>query len=181
VLATWNGLAYAGRQELSPAFLDRFKTRVCTAPTEAEYRALGECLVHGSQPEVVVHGVRYRGGLDRALLPELATQIQDFDRFNTALARFQAGLAAMAERGELRTRGPIPVTRRAFVDVLRETRALLAAAGEPRPSRAMVIRAVWQALCFCHLDRLDPADERPKATALLTACGIGPQAWELPR
>ena len=181
VLATWNGLTYAGRQELSPAFLDRFKTRVLTAPAEAEYRALGECLVHGRQPDVVVHGVRYRGGTDQALLPELASQIDDFDRFNTALARFQAGLASMAEGGELRTRGPIAVTRRAFVDMLRETRALLAATGDPKPSRATVIRAVWQALCFCHLDRLDPSEERPKAITLLAACGIGPEAWELPR
>jgi midasin (ATPase involved in ribosome maturation) len=71
VLATWNGLGYAGRQELSPAFLDRFKTRVCSSPSEADYRALGECLVHGSQPEVVISGIRYRGGADQPLLPDL--------------------------------------------------------------------------------------------------------------
>jgi hypothetical protein len=181
VLATWNGLGYAGRQELSPAFLDRFKTRICSAPSEADYRALGECLVHGSQPEVVVNGIRYRGGADQPLLPELATQIAEFDRFNTALARFQAGIASMAERGELRTRGAIAFTRRAFVDVLRETRALLLATGERQPSRATVIRAVWQALSFCHLARLDPEEERPKAITLLTTCGIGADSWELPR
>jgi hypothetical protein len=181
VLATWNGLGYAGRQELSPAFLDRFKTRICSAPSEADYRALGECLVHGSQPEVVINGIRYRGGADQPLLPELATLIAEFDRFNTALARFQAGIALMAERGELRTRGPIAFTRRAYVDVLRETRALLFATGERQPSRATVIRVVWQALSFCHLARLDPEEERPKAITLLTACGIGVDSWELPR
>ncbi len=181
VLATWNNLAYAGRQELSPAFLDRFKIRVCTAPNEADYRALGECLVHGHQPEVVINGTRYRGGAEHAVLPELASQIGEFDRFNTALARFQSGLAAMAERGELRTRGPIAYTRRAYVDVLRQTRDLLLATGERQPHRTTAMRAVWQALSFCHLERLDPAEERPKAVTLLAACGIGPDAWELPR
>ena len=181
VLATWNGLGYAGRQELSPAFLDRFKTRICSAPTEADYRALGECLVHGRQAEVMINGIRYRGGADRPLLPELATQIAEFDRFNTALARFQSGIASMAERGELRTRGPIAFTRRSFVDVLRETHALLLASGERQPSRATVIRAVWQAISFCHLARLNPEEERPKAITLLTACGIGVDSWELPR
>ena len=181
VLATWNpSCGYAGREALSPAFLDRFKVRICPAPSEADYRVLGECLVHGSQPDVVVNGIRYRGGADEALLPELATQIDDFNRLNTALARFQAGIASMAERGELRPRGAIAVTRRAFVDVLRETRALLLAAGERKPARPAVIRAVWQALSFCHLERLDPEHERPKAIALLTACGIGAERWELP-
>jgi hypothetical protein len=179
VIATWNGLGYAGRQELSPALQDRFKIRICPAPTEADYRALGECLVRGSQPEVVINGVRYRGGADQPVLPELGLQIPEFDRFNTALARFQAGIASMAETGELRTRGPIAFSRRAFVDVLRETRELLRA--ERQPSRDTVIRAVWRAVSFCHLERLDPREERPKAVTLLTACGIGADAWELPR
>jgi AAA domain (dynein-related subfamily) len=181
VLATWNSLGYAGRQELSPAFLDRFKTRICTAPTETDYRALGECLVHGRQPEVVIDGVRYQGGEDQPQIPELASLIREFDRLNTALARFQAGIATMAERGELRTRGPIAFTRRAYVDMLRETRDLLLAGGDRQPNRQSAIRAVWRALCFCHLERLDPIEERPKAVTLLTACGIGPESWELPR
>jgi hypothetical protein len=181
VLATWNpSQGYAGREALSPAFLDRFKVRVCPAPSEADYRALGECLVHGSQPEIVINGVRYRGGADRPLLAELAVLIDEFDRFNTALSRFQAGIAAMAERGELRTRGGIAFTRRAFVDVLRETRAHLLATGERKPGRPAVIQAAWQALSFCHLERLEPEEERPKAVALLAAGGISATAWDLP-
>ena len=182
VLATWNpSLGYAGREALSPAFLDRFKTRICASPSEADYRALGECLVYGRQPEVVINGSRYRGGADQALLPELATLIGEFSRFNTALARFQAGIATMSERGELRTRGTIAFTRRSFVDVLRETRAILLAANERKPGHAVAIRAVWQAISFCHLERLDPEEERPKAIALLTACGIGANSWDLPQ
>jgi len=179
-MATWNDTGYAGRHELSPAFLDRFKIRNCTMPDETAYRALGDCLVHGRQPRVVINGVCYQGGTDAALLPELATQIPDCDRFLTALARFQAGIAAMAERGELRTRGRIAITRRAFVDVLKETRDRLRTTGVAQPRREVVISAVWRALSFCLLERLDPNGERPKAIALLTACGIGADAWELP-
>jgi len=87
----------------------------------------------------------------------------------------------MADRGELRARGRIAFTRRAFIDVLKETRDDLRAAGDRRPRREAVIAAVWQALSLCHLERLDPNDERPKAIALLAACGIGPDAWELPK
>ncbi len=181
VLATWNGTSYAGREELSPAFLDRFKTRVCAAPTEGDYRVLGECLVHGRQPQVEVNGARYQGASNRPLLPELAKLVPDFDRFLTSFARFQAGLARMADQGELRARGRIAYTRRAFVDALTVMRDRLIASGESQPDQAAVIRAAWQALSLCHLERLDPNGERDKAVALLTACGIGVNAWELPR
>jgi hypothetical protein len=181
IMATWNGTAYQGRQELSPAFNDRFKIRICAVPDENAYRALGDCLVRGSQPRVVINGASYQGGAAEPLLPELATLVPDCDRFLTALARFQAGIAAMAERGELRPRGRIAITRRAFVDILKETRDRLRSAGDPHPRREAAISAVWRALGFCLLERLDPNGERPKAIALLTACGIGADAWELPR
>jgi hypothetical protein len=180
VLATWNGTSYAGRQELSPAFLDRFKTRICEAPAETEYRALAECLVHGTQPPIEAGGLCYKGGLEKPVLPELVLLVPEIDRFLTALARFQAGIAAMAESGELRRTGRIAFTRRAFVDVLHELRAQLVASGERRPDRATAVRAAWQALSLCHLERLHQGDERDKALTLLTACGITADAWELP-
>lgn len=181
VLATWNGVSYAGRQELSPAFLDRFKTRVCSPPTEEDYRLLGECLVHGSQPQVEVAGARYQGGCEAPLLPELAGLVHNFDRFLAAFARFQSGLARMADRHELRSRGRIAFTRRAFVDALKVMRDQLISDGEARPNQKTVMQAAWQALSLCHLERLDPNAERDKAITLLGACGIGPDAWELPQ
>ena len=103
-LATFNGTGYAGRQELSPAFLDRWKIRACAAPAEADYRALAECLVHGHQPDVVVNGARYTGGAGTPAFPEL-NAVPEIDRFLVTLVRFHAGIAAMAQGGELRARG----------------------------------------------------------------------------
>jgi hypothetical protein len=179
VLATWNGGSYAGRQELSPAFLDRFKIHVCAPPTEADYLALAQCLVHGRQPEVVIDGTRYGGDTNAPALPELAALLPDCDRFLQALARFQAGISRMAAAGELRASGgPVAYTRRAFVDLLGTLRTLLLAADSRRPSHEAAIRAAWQALSLCHLDRL-PWEQRAKAEALLELCGIGQDAWEL--
>lgn len=178
VHATWNGRAYAGRQTLSPAFEDRFKIRLVQAPDEAAYVALGECLVLGHQPVVEVDGSAWLGGMGRPSMPELARLVPEFPRLLVALARFQAGLSAMAEAGELRTGGRMAVTRRAFVDALGEMRRQLLAGS---PDRAGMMRAVWNAVCFTHLDRLDPAAERPKATSLLAACGITATGWELPQ
>jgi hypothetical protein len=137
--------------------------------------------VRGSQPQLDVAGARYQGGCEAPLLPELATMVPDFDRFLVAFARFQAGLARMAEQGELRSRGRIAFTRRAFVDALKVMRDQLISAGEARPSQKIVMRAAWQALSLCHIERLDPNGERDKAITLLRACGISADAWELPQ
>ena len=178
VLATWNGASYSGRQEMSPAFLDRFKIRVCTPPTEADYLALAHCLVFGRQPEVVIGGARYGGDTTTAALPELAHLLPDCDRYLQALASFQAGMTRMAAAGELRASGPVAYTRRAFVDVLGTLRNLLAN-GDGRASSEAAIRCSWQALSLCHLERLPP-DQRAKAVEFLELCGIGENAWELP-
>ncbi|MBV9735047.1 MAG: AAA family ATPase [Acidisphaera sp.] len=180
VLATWNNASYAGRQELSPALLDRFKIRSCGNPTEADFRALCECLVHGSQPEVVVNGARYVGGAGKPALPELKQLVPELDRFLTALARFHSAISSMAEKGELRTRGRAAFTRRALVDTLREIRTQLLARGARSPNLGAAAHAAWQALILNYLARLDPQGEREKAETLLGTCGIGPTAWELP-
>jgi hypothetical protein len=180
VQATWNNASYAGRQELSPAFLDRWKIKSCGTPSEADYRALCECLVHGSQPGVVVNGARYAGGASKPAFPELKQLVPELDRFLTTLARFHAAISSMAEGGELRSRGRAAYTRRALVDTLREMRTHLLADRGRSPGRDAAVRAAWQALMLNYLFRLDTQGEREKAETLLGTCGIGPTSWELP-
>ena len=183
VIATWNDADYAGRQELSPAFLDRFKRRIVPPAGEGEYCALARRLIYGEQPSVVVRGVRYAGGRETALLSEIARLVPASDRFITAFARLHAGLAGASSGGGdgIGAGGARPVvfTRRGFVDALSVMHDRLVGFGRQRISAADIAGAAWEGFQFCYLEQLSP-DDKAKAVDLAVACGLQLDRWELP-
>jgi hypothetical protein len=180
VLATWNDQKYVGRQELSPAFLDRFTIRVVQPPEERDFLALGRYLVHGIQPDVVIGRDVYRGARGPAPLPGLGA-VPDIDGFLVAFARFQASLAnaGAAELHAAAPGRPLLATRRSFVRVLERMHRILDGGPSKSIDRRQAAQAAWAAIGFFLIGGLDGAAQ-PMAEDLAAACGIQPDGWSLP-
>jgi MoxR-like ATPase len=174
VFATMNPAEYSGRSVLSPAYRDRWRAhRFIPRPGEAEYRAMLEFLVFGSQPEVTVLGRTYPASRQAAPLaalaswPEIRTLLPALANFHTALEN-ASGQADDTARLGARRKERYVFTRRgllSFVEYLASPFGL----GNGAPSR----RAVREALLRYYLGRVSsPADQRT-IVQLLEAAGLG--------
>jgi Mg-chelatase subunit ChlI len=164
LFATMNPVGYAGRNRLSPAFLDRFRARRYVAgPDEHAYESLLRALVLGQQPSVVLDGRRWNEG--ELLAPPWArlAAFGQIEELLELLARLHASVVAAAANGD---RGDVPKpTRRALLSVLDYLDQWHSA---PPLSAEVVVEAVRRT----YLAPLPPGPHRDAVAALLDAAGF---------
>ena len=176
VLASWNPLDYAGRQELAPSLQNRLKKRCIPVATERDYLALARRLVFGEQPKIVVHEVCYGGGRVPPLFPALARDVPEVDRFLVALARFQVALEhAERNSGDAQR----AYSRRDLIDCLSIFEDRLACLGPDRANAKAIVGAAWRAIDLAYVQGLDEG-QRVSAVDLAAAHGLEARSWDLP-
>jgi hypothetical protein len=182
VAATQNpARGYAGRNPMSPAWLDRWRAhRYVDAPRMPEYHALAKFLVYGSQPDVIVNGARYRGAkmpaplADLAAFPIVARLLAPLALFHSSLAEAAAGEGVDASKFATGPGSPPVITRRGYLSFFYFLRDAL----KPEP-RGSVRRTIRLALKRYYVDALSSDAQREVVLRLLDAAGIGPNTWSI--
>ena len=181
IFATMNPAEYAGRSQLSPAYLNRWRGYLFVSPpSESDLWAMLRLLVFGRQPEITHLGQSYAGVAVAAPYGALA-KIEGMDRFLAALARFEVAIEASSgqdggtARIGARRRERHIYTRRDLLSVLRCIAEAVEAARGQEPARAIRL-----ALARYYVNRLSTSEDRKAVLRLLDAAGIGPNTWSIP-
>ncbi len=168
VFATMNPTGYAGRAQLSPAFLDRFRAhRFVRSPGEPAVTAMLRARVDGAQPDVVVDGEAWSGEIDPcppnaalASVPGIRAALDQIARFHVA-----ADEALRVEGSGLGVSSTAAPTRRALLSVLDLLERSIA-------DGASLPRAMARALDRYYVARVAPGPEREALTRLMEAHGL---------
>jgi hypothetical protein len=161
------GRTYAGRNALSPAFLDRWRAhKICTPFTEEDCLQLLRFCVLGVVPSVSL-GREYRGGTVTPAFPALA-ELHAADPLLRALARFHAAISAAQDGPD----GPLSLaqgnervcTVRALLSIL-DYWALHAGVDESK-------QVIERALERYYVEPLLAVDARGFVNRLITAHGL---------
>lgn len=161
IFASMNPRQYAGRQKLSPAFVDRW-INWCQAetPSETEYHQQLRFLVYGTHPEVVIDGCAYQGAATEPAAPNLRN-LAAIDSTLAALASCHASLASgVGSRHEV-----TPFTRRSL-------NALVELWHHRTTAGAGSQTALSSSLRDLYWNRISDAAERKAAKGVAEAAGL---------
>jgi hypothetical protein len=171
LFATMNPAEYAGRLSFSPAWRDRWQGyRFVARPQEKDYVQMLEFLVTGSQPPVVMNGLRYRSRKQTPLYPGLSELHRD-GKLIAGIARFHCLLesASRGEGGQARlgngNREKYVFTRRSLLQVI-EFIAESVRRGLPLEA------ALLAALERYYIHKLRPGEDRQTGLQLFQASGL---------
>lgn len=174
VLASLNPVeGHVGRSPLSPALRDRFVGfRRARRADASDIGAQLRFLFHGTEPIVVVDGVRYAGSGPSRRPPyaDLARDLPDLELLIAAFARFHVGAeAACVAHGGAGDR-PV-ITRRSLLACIEYLDAYRSAAMQSWAT------TLWSAIERYYLARAFDPTQHAALVALATATGIGQDRW----
>ncbi len=182
VFATMNPAEYSGRQPMSPAYKDRWTSYKFVKPPAAEdYLDMIELMIYGEQPEVTVHGAKYKTSDAESLLKKLE-RIPNFRSFAGKLAKFQEKIEMLARTKEIgrSKKEPYIFTRRGLIEFLaylesksiinRKTRKSIGINDYPE-------EIITRAFQYYYLDKISNPEDLKKVQDQLDLLGISESHW----
>ena len=183
IFGTMNPAEYTGRAAMSPAFKDRWPSyKFVERPNEDDYAAMMNLMVYGEQPEVTVHGQKYKGEQAEPLFKKLS-QVPNFRGFILKLAKFQVKIEDLARQ---RTIGKDKkekyiFTRRSlieFLGFLEDKTVVQRGEGKKLTVLNAPKEIVLRALQYYFLDKISDPEDLKKVKDQLDAIGISEDVWQ---
>ncbi|MEK7090325.1 MAG: AAA family ATPase, partial [Patescibacteria group bacterium] len=182
IFATMNPAEYHGRQPMSPAYKDRWTSyKFVGAPKAKDYVDMMNLMVYGWQPEISLHGVKYKPQHTESMLPTLE-KIPNFRSFIPKLAKFQETVEDLARKREIgrSKKEPYIFTRRGVIEFLTylETKTMIDRKTRSRISIADAPEVIIsRAMQYYYLDKISNHDDLRKVKMHLDALGISENNW----
>ena len=182
IFATMNPAEYSGRQPMSPAYKDRWTSyKFVESPKAKEYAAMMNLMIYGWQPEVQLHGGKYKVEHTQSMLPTLE-KIPNFSTFIPKLAKFQETVEDLAHRREIgrSKKEPYIFTRRGIIEFLTylENKTMIDRKTKKRVSVSDAPEVIIsRAMQYYYLDKISNPDDLKKVKMHLDALGISENNW----
>jgi MoxR-like ATPase len=170
MFATMNPAEYAGRSVLSPAFRDRWSMwSHLEAPSEGEFRAMLDRLVHGTHPEFTLDNVLWQAPDSDPIHPCLADE-PGIDDVLDAVASFHTAVAAASGNGHAPELGR--TRRERYVFTRRTLLAAMQLAAGFVETGASVEPAIRRAIEHVYVERVQPGPDRQAILSALRTVGL---------
>ena len=181
IFATMNPASFEGRSRMSPAFKNRWLSyKFVERPTEEDYRAMLELIVHGEQPNVSHQNITYTTRPRTPVIEGLA-EIEGIRPLLDRVAKFHSKAEEHARTNDIgrSLAEPYVFTRRDLLGFIthlskaqlrdRQTGATMSAATHPDKIAERALNRIF-------IDRMTNVEDRDKLRTMLDLCQLSTAA-----